>query len=169
MSEVEKKQIINNDCREIDYIPVDGVRGKYKTESDVVRYFIYRNNWYADVLDFHEKFDCYIGDNPKVPSKNIKALRISIMDEEFDEMITGILEDDLEKIADGAIDTIYVILGTLISYGIDPEPIWNEIQKTNMAKEGGGKREDGKIHKPHDWDPPKVRELLEEQGAEFNE
>jgi predicted HAD superfamily Cof-like phosphohydrolase len=49
-------------------------------------------------------------------------------------------------------------------YGVDMDPIWAEVRRTNMAKTGGAKRADGKLLKPEGWEPPRIRECLEEQG-----
>ena len=69
-------------------------------------------------------------------------------------------QGDLVEIADGLADLIYVLIGTSIAYGIDLEPIWDEVHKTNMAKVGGGVRGDGKILKPEGWEPPEIERLL---------
>ena len=73
-------------------------------------------------------------------------------------------EPDLGGIADGIADLIYVLLGTALSYGIHIAPIWDEVQRTNMAKEGGATRHDGKVLKPEGWQPPDVRGILLKQG-----
>ena len=50
-------------------------------------------------------------------------------------------------------------------YGIDIRPIWDEVHRTNMAKEGGGSRTDGKIMKPAGWQPPDIAGLLARQDG----
>lgn len=69
-------------------------------------------------------------------------------------------DQDIEKVADGIVDSIVVLVGTAIHYGIDLEPVWDEIQRSNLAKAGGGKRADGKVLKPEGWEPPNVRKAL---------
>lgn len=73
-------------------------------------------------------------------------------------------ERNLPAAADGLIDMEYVILGTHVTMGIDSNPLWDEVQKANMAKEGGATREDGKILKPHGWQPPDIEGALRRQG-----
>ena len=68
------------------------------------------------------------------------------------------------EIADGICDSIYVLLGAALELGINITPLWDEVQRTNMAKEGGAIREDGKILKPEGWKPPVISRLLKEQG-----
>lgn len=122
-------------------------------------------DWSDDVLAFHRKFDCYHQPRPGIPAEGIPALRIRLCNEEWTEFLIGMAEGDLPAIADGAIDLIYVLIGTLLSYGIDPRPIWDEVQRTNMAKEGGALRHDGKILKPPGWRAPDIARLLHEQSA----
>lgn len=120
-------------------------------------------DWFQDVKDFHQKFNCYIGERPAVPSKGTPQLRKNIIKEEYEELIEAMERGDLPEIADAICDLTYVILGTAVSYGMDVRPVWDAVQKTNMAKVGGGEREDGKILKPDGWTPPPVKELIEAQ------
>lgn len=68
------------------------------------------------------------------------------------------------KAADALIDLEYVILGTHNEFGINSTPLWAEVQKCNMAKEGGATREDGKILKPAGWVGPDIEGALRAQG-----
>ena len=120
-------------------------------------------DWYEDIKEFHMEFGHHIGRIPKIPPMKIFKLRYSLIEEEMRETLDALFIDDLEGIADGICDSIVVLLGTAISYGIDIRRIWNEVHKSNMAKIGGGKREDCKSLKPEGWEPPNIKELLEEQ------
>lgn len=105
---------------------------------------------------------------PHIPSEKIKKLKIELIKEECGrELLESLENNDLEKIADGAVDSIVVILGMCISYGIDIRPLWDEIHRTNMAKFGGKIREDGKRLKPEGWKPPEIKRVLNEQGAKL--
>lgn len=68
---------------------------------------------------------------------------------------------DLVEAVDGICDTIFVAYGTAVALGIDLEPFWNEVVASNMTKVGGPVREDGKVMKSANWQPPRIRELLE--------
>ena len=120
-------------------------------------------DWYADILDFHEEFEHHIEPHPAIAPQEVRSLRSKLIREEVNELLDGLDDCNLEKTADGAADSIVVILGTCISYGIDLRPIWDEVHATNMAKKGGGKRPDGKTQKPEGWQPPRIKELLQEQ------
>jgi predicted HAD superfamily Cof-like phosphohydrolase len=66
--------------------------------------------------------------------------------------------DDAEEI-DACFDMMWVIVGYMKSRGWDCEKIWDEGAKSNLSKidpvTGKVKRrEDGKILKPDNWEPP---------------
>ena len=123
-------------------------------------------DWYQDVLEFNFKFrpDHVFPARPRMARPEDTELCMALVMEEIGELFEGIADKNLASIADGAVDSIVVILGLLTFFGIDPRPIWDEIHRTNMAKEGGDTRRDGKILKPKGWQPPKVKELLIKQG-----
>jgi predicted HAD superfamily Cof-like phosphohydrolase len=116
-----------------------------------------------DVAKFHRKFGRPIGAVPVLLSKNDADLRIDLIAEEAVELVDAIKAGDLTEIADGMGDLIYVIIGAALEFGIDLHPVWNEIQKTNMAKDGGATRADGKILKPDGWVPPNIHKILADQ------
>ena len=116
-----------------------------------------------DVLAFHRKFACYVGDYPHLPERSIVDLRLRLIREEYCELIEAIHRVDLAAIADAITDLMYVIIGTAITLGIDIRPIWQAVQRANMAKTGGGTRADGKILKPPGWKAPDVSALIELQ------
>ncbi len=121
------------------------------------------NKLQQDVIKFHEKLKRPIGVYPKVISKKDQGLRQSLIAEEFLEVTQAMADEDLVAIADGICDLIYILVGTAIEYGIDLEPIWHDVHRTNMLKEGGATRADGKIIKPAGWLPPDVSTLLKLQ------
>lgn len=71
--------------------------------------------------------------------------------------------DFVSMIAHELCDLKYVLDGTAVEMGLDLEPLFNEVHRANMAKIGGGTREDGKTLKPVSWTPPRIEELIEEQ------
>ena len=123
-------------------------------------------DWYQDIIDFHKACKHHIGEKPTFPLNEVCKLRHTLISEEVKETLEALAKDDLVGVADGIADSIVVLLGTAVSYGIDIRPIWDEVHRTNMAKAGGKKRADGKSLKPEGWQPPKVEELLIKQGME---
>lgn len=120
--------------------------------------------WQAMVREFHVKFGCKHADKPvSEMDLGTVALRNSLHEEEIKELRRAMLNVDLVEIADALADSIYVLLGTAVTYGIDLAPIFAEVHRTNMAKDGGATREDGKILKPEGWQPPDIAGLIEKQ------
>ena len=117
-----------------------------------------------DVMEFHEKFGIPIRMSPEIPPPVERQLRYDLEDEEHDELWEAWKDDNLVEIADALADKIYIAIGTALSYGIPLGDVWDEVHRSNMAKEGGGKRGDGKIQKPKGWVPPDVKGCLVRYG-----
>jgi len=119
------------------------------------------NPWVRDVADFHATCGAYSGAFPCVPPADVVALRKSLVEEECVKELFGAMDEgDLVKIADAVIDSIVVLIGTGLAYGLPLEELWDEVHRTNMAKAGGPRREDGKILKPPGWTPPDIEGVL---------
>lgn len=118
---------------------------------------------FQDVLEFHKKFGCVLNKQPTNIPPAVKKLRKDLINEEFKELKEAMQKNDLVGIADAGADLMYVVLGTMVAYGIDIRPIWNEVQRTNLAKVGGKTREDGKVMKPPNWQAPDLKTILENQ------
>lgn len=121
-------------------------------------------DWYLDIWDLHEAIDAHRDSIPRIPSDKVRDLRLELIKEEINETLMALHAGDIPEIADGITDSIVVLLGTAVSYGIDIRPIWDEVHKTNMAKSTGPIREDGKRLKPEGWVPPNVEGILRVQG-----
>lgn len=113
------------------------------------------------VLEFHRAFDVLVGRAPASPDSGVVDLRLKLIREELAELEAAMAEGDLIGIADGLADLLYVVYGTAVSYGIDIRPIFDEVHRSNMAKVGGTKREDGKVLKPDGWTAPNLAPILE--------
>ena len=77
---------------------------------------------------------------------------------------TAEIQVDMPELADAIGDLKYVLEGTNLAFGIDGEPVWDAIQKANMAKVGGGVDAHGKRMKPPGWTPPDIAGELRKQG-----
>lgn len=113
-------------------------------------------SWFDDVLAFHRKFGLVIEAKPKWPEDDLLHLRTSLIAEELMELTHALNDRDEAAVADGIVDLIYVLTGMAITMGLDIREVWKVVQTANMAKEGGGRRADGKILKPIGWQPPDV-------------
>lgn len=115
------------------------------------------------VLDFHNTFNIHVATDPTVPDQKTQELRMKLIQEEFDELREACISKDLPHIAKELADLLYVVYGTAISYGIDMEPVFKEVQRSNMSKVGGYKREDGKWVKPITYSPANIEPILAHQ------
>lgn len=89
----------------------------------------------------------------------------ALIDEEFKELQQAIANNDNVECLDALIDILVVTVGALHSMGADGEGAWKEVMSTNFAKIDKltgkvRKREDGKVLKPINWQPPKLAPYL---------
>jgi predicted HAD superfamily Cof-like phosphohydrolase len=110
------------------------------------------------VMEFHRKFGQPVSTG--APEIRRGVLRAALLAEEAKETIAAIAGNDLVEAIDGLCDTIYVCLGAALEFGVDLQPFFAEVHRTNMAKEGGATRADGKIMKPEGWTPPDIAGIL---------
>jgi predicted HAD superfamily Cof-like phosphohydrolase len=115
------------------------------------------------VLDFHNQFDIHVSPTPSIPDEPTQILRKRLIQEEFEELQEAMQEKDLPSIAKELADLLYVVYGTAVSLGIDMEPVFREVHRSNMSKVGGYKREDGKWVKPATYSPAALDKILEVQ------
>lgn len=115
---------------------------------------------------------------PKIPDKNICELRGRLIMEEAIETVRGLgclvyfangelkvsaVEDaDLVEVADGLADLHYVAYcGTGLACGIDMEPVFAEVHRSNMTKFIDGTfRADGKYLKGPNYSKPDIKSIL---------
>jgi predicted HAD superfamily Cof-like phosphohydrolase len=93
-------------------------------------------------------------------------LRWRLLDEELAELREAYERDDLAEIADAIADIVYILVGTAHLKGIPFDRVLAEVHRSNMTKLGpdgkARRRADGKILKPPTFEPPRIREILEE-------
>ena len=118
----------------------------------------------AMVEEFHRKFSIVAQATPTDLNEETKRLRVRLIDEEFDELKESMAGGDLAAVAKEMADLLYVVYGTAVSYGIDMDPVFREVHRSNMSKVGGYKREDGKWVKPATYSPARIEPILAEQG-----
>jgi len=117
------------------------------------------------VQEFHEQFGIHISATPSAPDTATQILRNRLIQEEFEELQEAMQEKDLPAIAKELADLLYVVYGTAVSLGIDMEPVFKEVHRSNMSKVGGYKREDGKWVKPPTYSPASLEKILEAQAV----
>jgi len=120
------------------------------------------NKWQRDVEEFHRKFGLTVGETKRMRDAQ---LRCQLIREEADETCDALLDGSMTDTVDGLCDLIYVCLGTAVAFGIDLDEFWDAVHASNMAKEGGATRADGKLLKPEGWQPPDIAGILERMGV----
>ncbi|WP_447963331.1 pyrophosphohydrolase domain-containing protein [Nitrospira sp. Ecomares 2.1] len=118
------------------------------------------------VQEFHKQFEIHVSPTPSIPDEPTQLLRTRLIQEEFDELQEAMQGKDLPSIAKELADLLYVVYGTAVSLGIDMEPVFQEVHRSNMSKVGGHKREDGKWVKPATYSPAALDKILEAQSLQ---
>lgn len=118
------------------------------------------------VQEFHKQFEIHVAPIPTIPDERTQILRKRLIQEEFEELQEAMQEKDLPSIAKELADLLYVVYGTAVSLGIDMEPVFREVHRSNMSKVGGHKREDGKWVKPSTYSPASLDKILEAQSLQ---
>jgi len=119
----------------------------------------------AMVEEFHRKFEIAVQTAPAEVSEDTKRLRVRLIQEEFDELKESMAAGDLPAVAKEMADLLYVVYGTAVSYGIDMDPVFREVHRSNLSKVGGYKRADGKWVKPPTYSSARVEPILAAQAA----
>lgn len=77
------------------------------------------------LLEFHRSFGATINVTPTVPSDRDRKMRHSLVMEELKETIDALDENKWAAFVDGLIDSLYVLVGTCVTYGVETvEPIY---------------------------------------------
>jgi predicted HAD superfamily Cof-like phosphohydrolase len=101
------------------------------------------SNYLDSVSEFHKTFQAPILESPQIPSKERCNLRISLMQEELNEIKEAIENDDLIEISDGLCDLMYVLCGSILEFGLKDkfDELFDEVQRSNMSKACGSLQE----------------------------
>jgi predicted HAD superfamily Cof-like phosphohydrolase len=86
------------------------------------------------VANFHQKHGYPCAEEPTCVSAELAQQRYAFIKEENNEYIQAALSGDLVGIADALGDLLYVVLGAANVHGINLEPIFTEIHRSNMTK-----------------------------------
>ena len=88
------------------------------------------------VAEFHKTFNAPILDTPQIPSKERCELRVSLLQEELNELQEAINNNDLVEIADALCDLQYVLSGAVLEFGLGEKfpALFNDVQRSNMSK-----------------------------------
>lgn len=88
------------------------------------------------VAEFHRTFGAPILESPQIPSKERCELRISLLQEELNELKQAIEDRDITEVADALCDLQYVLSGAVLEFGLGEKfgQLFDEVQRSNMTK-----------------------------------
>lgn len=127
------------------------------------------NNELRSVEEFHTKFLVNLENVPCIP-KERTDLRVSLIQEELNELKDAIADNNMVEVLDALVDLQYVLSGTILEFGLQHvfEDAFREVHSSNMTKlDADGNpifREDGKVMKSELWRPPNLKQFLEGFG-----
>lgn len=86
------------------------------------------------VKNWMQKFGQETPEKPTIPSDEVANLRLKLIEEETEELAQALFDQNLTETADALADLLYVVLGTAVACGLDLEPIFEEVHRSNESK-----------------------------------
>ena len=119
---------------------------------------------FEKVGKFMETFGQEVKSKSSLSSEKINNLRVSLIEEELEELKQAIREKNLLEVADALTDLLYVTYGAGHAFGINLDKCFDEVQKSNMSKLGlNGKpiySDKGKVLKGPKYFKPNLSHFL---------
>ena len=119
---------------------------------------------FEKVGKFMKTFGQEVKSKSSLSSDKINKLRISLIEEELDELKQAINQKDLLEIADALTDLLYVTYGAGHAFGINLDKCFDEVQKSNMSKLGDNGKpiysDKGKVLKGPNYFKPDLSSFL---------
>ena len=113
---------------------------------------------------FMKTFGQEVKDKPSFSTDKINQLRLSLIQEELNELKEAMNNKDLIEVADALTDLLYVTYGAGHAFGIDLDKCFDEVQNSNMSKlDNNGKpiyNESGKVMKGPNYFKPNLRKFI---------
>lgn len=88
------------------------------------------------VSEFHTLFDAPILSEPQIPSLDRANLRVSLIQEELNELKDALANNDLTEVVDALTDLQYVLSGSILEFGLGDRfaNVFAEVHRSNMSK-----------------------------------
>ena len=100
----------------------------------------------------------------ELSTEKINKLRISLIQEELDELKQAIRDNNIKEVADALTDILYVTYGAGHAFGINLDQCFDEVQNSNMSKLGNdGKpiyNDQGKVMKGPNYFKPDLNKFI---------
>ena len=114
---------------------------------------------------FMKTFGQELKNKSELSTEKINKLRISLIEEELDELKQAIKENNIKEVADALTDILYVTYGAGHAFGINLDKCFEEVQNSNMSKLGNdGKpiyNEHGKVMKGPNYFKPDLNKFID--------
>lgn len=119
----------------------------------------------SDIFNDQRKFMRACGQTTDEFAESQYKMYCDLIQEEAQELKEALAGQDAVEQLDALIDILVVTAGAVHSLGADAEGAWKEVMRSNFAKidPRTGKvtrRADGKVLKPQDWEPPRLKGFL---------
>ena len=125
------------------------------------------NSMQAKVKEFHAHYSLPDPTSPSIPPAEVLSLRMRLIHEELGEFEQASAAGDMLAAIKELSDLLYVVLGAANAYGVDIEPFFDEVHRSNMTKTwpDGSIHKDaqGKVLKPPTYSPAQLEEILAAQ------
>ena len=119
---------------------------------------------FRKVGTFMKTFGQEVKTKASFSTDKINELRLSLIQEELDELSEAIKNKDLLEVADALTDILYVTYGAGHAFGIDLDKCFEDVQNSNMSKLGNdGKpiyNDAGKVMKGPNYFKPDLSKFL---------
>ena len=113
---------------------------------------------------FMKTFGQEVKTKAELSNDKINDLRISLINEELEELKKAINDNDILEVADALTDILYVTYGAGHAFGINLDECFNEVQQSNMSKLGSDEKpiynEFGKVMKGPNYFKPDLSKFL---------
>ena len=117
------------------------------------------------VKEFHQKYDAPVQHTPRQIDVKDRLRRARLICSEAAEFLEAADRDDFVEMVDALADILVVTYGAAVEMGVDLEPVFAEVHRSNMSK-NGGKDAGGKILKGPGFTPPDITRELVKLGYE---
>ncbi len=119
---------------------------------------------FEKVGEFMKTFGQEVKIKSSLGTDKINSLRISLIEEELDELKQAIKQKNLVEVVDALTDILYVTYGAGHAFGVNLDKCFEEVQNSNMSKLGeDGKpiyNEEGKVMKGPNYFKPDLSKFL---------
>ena len=119
----------------------------------------------SDIFSDQRKFMQACGQSTDTLNPDQFNLYTRLVEEEVGELQDAVAAGDRKECLDALIDIMVVAAGAIHSLGVDAEGAWKEVMRSNFDKVDPrtgrvNKREDGKVLKPANWEPPRLERFV---------